>query len=75
MVKSCQSGSKPARLRPLRAMPTMMAPSRVPMTTPRPPNRLVPPMTTAVMVSRLAPRPDCGLAAPMRPMRNQAPMA
>ena len=30
MVKSCQSGSKPARLRPLRAMPTMMAPSRVP---------------------------------------------
>ena len=30
---------------------------------PRPPNRLVPPMTTAVMVSRLAPCPACGLAA------------
>src|SRR6185295_18171725 len=33
---------------------TMRAPMRVPMSRPRPPNRLVPPMTTAVMLCRLA---------------------
>ena len=46
----------------------------VPQMLPRPPKRLVPPMTTAVMVSRLALAPACGLAAPMRPMKNQAAM-
>ena len=39
---------------------------------PRPPNRLVPPMTTAVMLSRLASVAAFGLAAPTRPIRIQA---
>jgi len=39
---------------------------------PRPPNRLVPPMTTAVMLSRLASLAAFGLAAPTRPIRIQA---
>ncbi len=43
-----------------------------PMTRPRPPKRLVPPMTTAVMLSRLASVNAFGLADPARPMRIQA---
>ena len=39
---------------------------------PRPPNRLVPPITTAVMVSRLAPTIAFGLAVPARPISTQA---
>ena len=48
-AKFCHSGSKPAIVSPLMAVPTMMAPISVPRTPPRPPNRLVPPMTTAVI--------------------------
>ena len=46
-----------------------------PTTTPRPPNRLVPPMTTAVMDSRLAFRPLFGSPPPTRPTRIQAATA
>jgi len=37
-----------------------------------PPNRLVPPITTAVMLSRLAFSPAVGLIAPMRPDQRPA---
>ena len=42
------------------------------MMIPRPPNRLVPPITTAVMLSRFASVEALGLAAPTRPIRIQA---
>ena len=38
----------------------MSAPISDPITRPRPPNRLVPPITTAVMESRLASMPEFG---------------
>ena len=47
---------------------------RVPISRPRPPNRLVPPMTTAVMLCRLASGMALGVAAPARPMRTHAAM-
>src|SRR5690606_25577859 len=67
MKPGFQNWSRPARLRPLSTTATMRAPIRVPTIRPRPPNRLVPPMTTAVMESRLASTPLFGLAAPTRP--------
>src|SRR5258708_7364537 len=45
--------SIPACVNPLRSTATISAPTTVPRTLPRPPNRLVPPITTAVMLSRL----------------------
>src|SRR5438105_1349387 len=71
-VSSCQVFCRPASARPLRNTPTMRAPKSVPVMLPRPPKRLVPPMTAAVMLSRLAVAPALGLTAPMRPMRIQA---
>ena len=62
-VNSCQSTSRPASARPLRNTPTISAPISVPTIEPRPPNRLVPPITTAVIESRLAVWPACGLTA------------
>src|SRR5690349_23241613 len=53
-ANSCHSTSTPDSARPLRNTPTMSAPISVPTMEPRPPNRLVPPITTAVMLSRLA---------------------
>src|SRR5262249_44131636 len=53
-VNSCQSTSSPESARPLRNTPTISAPISVPMIEPRPPNRLVPPITTAVIESRFA---------------------
>ncbi len=53
-------------VRPLRNTPTMSAPTRVPMMMPRPPKRLVPPSTTAVMASRFSVCPALGSPAPMR---------
>ena len=44
----------------------------VPMMAPRPPKRLVPPITTAVMLSRLASVSAFGLALPARPIWSQA---
>src|SRR5688500_6278407 len=70
-VNSCQRLSRPASARPLRKTPTMSAPISVPTMEPRPPNRLVPPMTTAVMESRFAVPPALGLTAPMRPISAQ----
>ena len=64
--------STPASESPIVKAWTMSAPSSVPTTPPRPPNRLVPPMTTAVMLSRLASVIALGLAAPARPMRTHA---
>ena len=46
----------------------------VPRMPPRPPNRLVPPITTAVIVSRLASTMAFGLAVPARPISIQAVM-
>ena len=42
------------------------------MIPPRPPNRLVPPITTAVIVSRLALTIAFGLAVPARPISAHA---
>ena len=53
-ANSCHSTSTPESARPLRNTPTISAPISVPMIEPRPPNRLVPPITTAVMLSRFA---------------------
>src|SRR4029453_16516653 len=44
-AKGCQSTSAPGGERPWRKTPTMRAPRRVPHTVPRPPKRLVPPIT------------------------------
>ena len=44
----------PISVRPFRKTPTIIAPTGVPITVPRPPNRLVPPRTTAVMASRFS---------------------
>ncbi|MNN83428.1 hypothetical protein D3C81_2004640 [compost metagenome] len=50
----------------MRNTPTISTPTSVPMIEPRPPNRLVPPSTTAVMLSRLSVWPPCGSPTPMR---------
>ena len=49
--------------------------SSVPMIEPRPPNRLVPPITTAVIESRFDIWPASGLTAPIRPISTQPPIA
>src|SRR5690606_8701165 len=67
-VNSCQRTSTPASARPLRNTPTISAPTSMPMIEPLPPNSEVPPITTAVMASRLAVCPASGETAPMRPM-------
>ena len=53
MAKFCQYGLTPASVSPMRNTVTTSAPTRVPERRPRPPNKLVPPITTAVIVSRL----------------------
>src|SRR6202044_732884 len=53
MANSCQSTSSPARDTAERKTPTISAPPSVPMIDPLPPNSEVPPITTAVMLSRL----------------------
>ena len=71
MANSCQSTSSPASDTAERKTPTISAPTSVPTIEPRPPNRLVPPITTAVMLSRLAFSPgrraDGADAADQRP--------
>src|SRR5215207_1881895 len=74
-AKSCQRTSTPLSVKPFRSTPTIIAPNSVPMTRPRPPNRLVPPITTAVIESRLAVAPACGLAEAMRPISIHAATA
>src|SRR5262249_15852064 len=69
------SAATPARARPLRTRPRISAPSSGPRMAPRPPNRLTPPITTAVIESRLAVCPACGLTEPMRPISTQAAAA
>ncbi len=64
----------PISVRPLRSTPTISVPISVPTTLPRPPNRLVPPITTAVMLSRLAVCSAFGSALGMRPSASQAAM-
>ena len=64
--------STPASERPRVNEPTIRAPRRLPISPPRPPNRLVPPMTTAVMLSRLASGMPFGRRAPARPIWIQA---
>ena len=53
---SCQKGLTPTRTRPLLSVARMQSPSTVPTIVPRPPEKLVPPMMTAVMTSSSAPR-------------------
>ena len=53
----------------------MIAPSSEPKIAPRPPNRLVPPITTAVIESRLRVEPVLGLAAATLPIIIQAVIA
>src|SRR6185312_2712523 len=74
-AKSCHSSSSPERARPLRNTPTIKAPMTVPTIEPRPPNSEVPPITTAVIESRLEVWPACGLTPPMRPMKAHAATA
>jgi hypothetical protein len=54
VTKYCQTTSTPISVSPLRKTPTTTAPINVPITLPRPPNRLVPPSTTAVIASRFS---------------------
>src|SRR5271154_111737 len=68
MANSCHSTSTPAGDPDERNTPTISAPISVPIIEPRPPNRLVPPITTAVMLSRLPLAPAVGLIAPIRPV-------
>src|SRR5271157_1567267 len=75
IANSCQSTSSPASDTAERNTPTISAPTRVPTIEPRPPNRLVPPITTAVMLSRLPLAPAVGLIAPMRPISAQPAIA
>ena len=75
MANSCQSTSRPASETAERNTPTISAPISVPTIEPRPPNRLVPPITTAVMLSRFAFSPAVGLMAPMRPISAQPAIA
>src|SRR5579863_2850336 len=75
MANSCHSTSSPARETLERNTPTISAPIKVPTIEPRPPKRLVPPITTAVMLSRLAFSPAVGLIAPMRPISAQPAIA
>ena len=75
IAKFCQYGSTPARLRPMRNTVTMRAPTSVPNSRPRPPNRLVPPITTAVIVSRLMSAAALLLADSERPSWTHAPIA
>jgi hypothetical protein len=58
----------------LRNTPTMSAPISVPMMSPRPPNRLVPPSTTAVMLSRFSVWPACGSPTPVRAIESSEAM-
>src|ERR1700733_4463565 len=75
MANSCQSTSSPASETAERKTPTISAPTSVPMIDPLPPNSDVPPITTAVMLSRLAFSPAVGLIAPTRPIRAQPAIA
>ena len=54
---------------------TMRAPTSVPNSRPRPPNRLVPPITTAVIVSRLMSAAALLLADSERPSCTHPPIA
>src|SRR5271165_24029 len=75
MANSCHSTSRPASETADRNTPTISAPISVPMTEPRPPKRLVPPITTAVMLLRFMFSPAVGLIAPTRPIIAQPAMA
>src|SRR4051794_38262520 len=74
-AKSCQRTSTPVSVRPLRSTPTTGARTSVPNRGPRPPKRLFPPITPAVMESRFAVPPACGLADAMRPISIHAATA
>src|ERR1700739_4065147 len=74
VTRSCHKGSMPVRVRPFRSTDHIKVPIRVPHKLPLPPNRLVPPMTTAVMLSRFALCRALGSAFGIRPRANQGPM-
>ena len=58
MTMNCQNGSTPSMMSPVTRMAMMSDPMTVPITLPRPPNMLTPPMITAAMElsSRARPR-------------------
>ena len=70
-VNCCQSTSSPASAKPLRNTPTISAPISVPTIEPRPPNRLVPPITTAVIDVEVGVLAAVRADAPMRPISTQ----
>ena len=53
MATCCQNGCTPVITKPFCRMAGMNRPTTVPKIVPTPPNRLVPPMTTAAMTARL----------------------
>ncbi len=50
----CQNGCTPMITKPFRSTAGMKTPKTVPRIVPMPPNRLVPPITTAAIASRLS---------------------
>jgi len=54
---SCRYASTPRKVNPLVITPRMSVPIRVAVTNPTPPERLVPPITAAVMASSSYPIP------------------
>src|SRR5262249_20626147 len=75
MANSCQRTSRPASETAEPKTPTTSAPTSVQWIDPRPPNSDVPPITPAVMLSRLAFSPAVGLMAPTRPISAQPAIA
>jgi hypothetical protein len=74
VINTWYTDETPISVRPFRNTPTINAPSSVPTIEPRPPNRLVPPSTTAVMLSRFSVCPACGSPTPVREIDSSAAM-
>ena len=74
MMKGCQKGETPFRLRPLRMTPSRMTPTTVLRMAPWPPPSLVPPMTVAVMASISRPIPVVVSAVPVRAVNSSPAM-
>ena len=62
VISTWEIDGTPISCRPLRKTPTISAPTQRAEDVPRPPNRLVPPSTTAVMLSRLSVWPALRIA-------------
>ena len=69
--RNVHCASAPSNRSPSVKTPTISAPNSEPRMDPRPPNREIPPITTAVMLSILASWPDVGDTDPIRPIKAQ----